>query len=678
MKKFISALLSCTMLISAAPVFAENNTEETEKILVSVKERIGDTEKYKEFSSNSYSSKTGTIYNFNWNTSSDEEYSSLDVSCNSEGVITSYNIYDSSYETDGSKLSINRAKRADALKKAKEELNKLNPDVAGNLVISDTSIYESFRSDNYHFRIQRYENGIPVLSDTGRITLDTNCNLKSFNISYTTGFSFENSENTISKEDAISSYNEKIGTDLCYMMSHENSDEPTIKLVYSPKNDNRYINAVTGEATEITPDYDIFLSNKENMAADSALSQDSGGSSSYRESMSEAELKNITELEGLLSKEDADNIAKSCKYFGIGSSAKINSSSLYYDELLKTYIYRFSYRDGEDNTGVNINAKNGDILYFYRWGDIPSDTKPDTEKISKLSDEIINDLAKDKAKEYKKNEENSDASYYTYYTRYVNDIPFNANSVNLRFDHEYNLTMYSISYYDMTFPAPENILSGEDAFKALSDIGDYKIFYIADYDNKKYIPVYNLAESITIDAFTGKSIYEYEENTESGGKYTDIEGHYAEDKIKALAEYGIFLDGAELRPDEPITQKDYVALLSIVFYYNDISCLRSSYSAENLYRTLPNNFLEKDINPASHLTRCDAAKLMVKAMGAEEYAKLSQIYAPLYNDVYENIGYINILTGFGVLSGDGSGNFNPNNEITRAQALIMIYNYLSR
>ena len=57
---------------------------------------------------------------------------------------------------------------------------------------------------------------------------------------------------------------------------------------------------------------------------------------------------------------------------------------------------------------------------------------------------------------------------------------------------------------------------------------------------------------------------------------------------------------------------------------------------------------------------------------------MSNIYAPLYKDVTEDIGYVNILTGLNVISGDGTGYFNPEKEITKAQALIMIYNYLSR
>ena len=69
---------------------------------------------------------------------------------------------------------------------------------------------------------------------------------------------------------------------------------------------------------------------------------------------------------------------------------------------------------------------------------------------------------------------------------------------------------------------------------------------------------------------------------------------------------------------------------------------------------------------------------MIRAMGAEEYAKYNDIYVPPFNDVTENKGYIALLSAMGVVSGDGSGNFNPSHEITRAESVVMIYNYLTR
>ena len=672
MKKIIYMLLIFAILISSTVAFAENNTEEMEQLLVSVKNRIGDTSQYPTFFFDSYSDEYSTIYTFQWESTDDGHYKSLNVSCNNNGVITSYNVYDPKNKSNKNNLSITGVKRADALAIAKQEIKKLNPEIADNLLVSDIELFENFRNTGYNFKIQRHENGIPVLSDTGRISLNADCSLKDFYINYSSGLDFEPSENTISKEKAISLHNQNIGLDLYYTSFYNDQNTHTAKLIYAPKNDNRYIHAVTGEVYEIKENY--YFGYSTNLKTEAAL--DSAGN--YRDNLSEAELQNVLEVEGLLSKEEADNIIRNTKYFNIPVQATIEHSSFIKIHSEKEYYYNFSYRIEESFADVTINAKDGEIISFSHWKDIPSDATADSEKIKKLSEEVIKDLAPEKSTEFKVDEIDRKNSFMTTYTRFVNDIPFNENSISVSFDHEYNLTRYNISYNDIPFASPENIVSQETAFNEIDSSGDYTIYYIPDAATKKFVPLYNFTQHNVIDATTGKPLYENQFD-ENDGKYTDISGHYAEDIIKTLSSYGIFLDGKELKPDTPITQKDFVALLSIIFYSRDVSVLRNNYDVKDLYISLPDTFfLEEEINPTAHLTRADAAKLMVKAMGAEEYAKLSDIYAPLYKDVTENIGYINILTGMGVLSGDGLGNFNPNKEITKAHALIMIYNYLSR
>ena len=78
------------------------------------------------------------------------------------------------------------------------------------------------------------------------------------------------------------------------------------------------------------------------------------------------------------------------------------------------------------------------------------------------------------------------------------------------------------------------------------------------------------------------------------------------------------------------------------------------------------------------MTRENAAIMLIEAMGAGNYAKYNDIYVQPFADVTENKGYIGILAAMGVLSGDENGNFNPKRELTRAEAAIVIYNYLSR
>ena len=91
----------------------------------------------------------------------------------------------------------------------------------------------------------------------------------------------------------------------------------------------------------------------------------------------------------------------------------------------------------------------------------------------------------------------------------------------------------------------------------------------------------------------------------------------------------------------------------------------------------PNTPIE-EIDEEAEVTREKACVMLVKAMGFEEVAKLENIFIAPFNDVSTNKGYIAILNENNIVSGDGSGNFNPGKCLTRADAVVLLYNYLTR
>ena len=247
------------------------------------------------------------------------------------------------------------------------------------------------------------------------------------------------------------------------------------------------------------------------------------------------------------------------------------------------------------------------------------------------------------------------------------------------------LTDFSMNYTDAEFPSIENAMSKEDAENILFDAKDYSIVYMQNYtDNtREIIPVYTI-DTENINPFTGKFVdYQNKEITENASsklEYSDIDGHYAEKYIKELAYYGIGFEGGEFKPDEKITQKDFLALLMSI-NGNDIIVLKNNLEQANLvYRNSTQNSIisEDERDDDAEVTREEAAVYMIRAIGAENYAKYNDIYVTPFNDVTENKGYIALLSAMGVLSGDGNGNFNPNREMTRAESIIMIYNYLTK
>ena len=198
---------------------------------------------------------------------------------------------------------------------------------------------------------------------------------------------------------------------------------------------------------------------------------------------------------------------------------------------------------------------------------------------------------------------------------------------------------------------------------------------------KAYIPVYNenSKESValpvykfddthtrTYDPFKGTLLTA--NNEDKIIEYADVNGHYAQKEINILRKYGIGFEGGMFKPDEIITKSQFAALTNSVFGKNRFPVIMKSTNADINDET-------EDNDP---LTRATACIELIDAMGYDEIAKMDSIFLPQFADVKENVGYIAILAKMGVVSGDGSGNFSPDEYLTRADAAIMIYNFLSK
>ena len=455
-------------------------------------------------------------------------------------------------------------------------------------------------------------------------------------------------------------YSDKLGLELVYRTYVDEDGNVVAYPVYTQEYDyDKYINALTGDVVDVT-NYRYFTGNKfESAKGDTA---DSG--------LTEQEIKELDNIDGLISRTALENKLKSNKLLSIPKNINTDSISLYknYDD---EYTYAVSMSNDKCNIYTSVDAKTGEIKYYSRWGE-------DDSEVKNNDDSALKTLAGDKAKEYKYDENSHQ------YIRYVNGIKVTGDYANVTTNNGV-LTDFSMNYTDTEFPSIENAMSKEDAENILFDAKDYSIVYMQNYtDNtREIIPVYTI-DTENINPFTGKFVdYQNKEITEDASsklEYSDIDGHYAEKYIKELAYYGIGFEGGEFKPDERITQKDFLALLMSI-NGNDIIVLKNNLEQANwVYRNSAQNSIisEDERDDDAEVTREEAAVYMIRAIGAENYAKYNDIYVTPFNDVTENKGYIALLSAMGVLSGDGNGNFNPNREMTRAESIIMIYNYLTR
>ncbi len=681
MVKRLTALVLVLMFVFSLSVFAEEN-EKMKEVLSSVKERIPDTEEYENFQSTENTRNGKTTYTFMWYNSGDD-YKEMSVRVTESGIITSYNFYrNEKYE---SKPSVNKPETKDFLDKAKELSAKINPAIKDTVEVSVGNGYESLYDREYYFILTHKENGIPVYRNTGSLTIASDGEtLTNYYINYTEGVPYESPEKAIDKETAEKAYAREIGMNLAYRAEYDGRNRKAYLSYIPEKTYGTYIDAFTGKAIvpgESTVDtYGIVT--EESAAADKAL-----GSSNSAVRFSEAELAEFSKLENLISKEDAEKIIRDLAILRNDKATvkNISTNRDYYDA--EKYYYTLTF-EGEDYyyASAKIDAVTGKVLNFYQDSEYKEVAEEDREMMDEKINHYLSILCPGETgdgKEFRIIGENNNIITSRNFTRHINEIPYNNDTVRIEVSAvDGSLRSYSYTKTDMEFPSPEGIITEDAAAENMFDLTEYKMYYYPVSDKDGNIAgsflLYMLSESAEIDAFTGERKLSYE--VLEIPEYTDIEGHYAENAINTLKRFGIGFAESTFRPDEIITQKDYITLLSYAVRRHSSIIVAKEYDAESNYKSAYNyNIItEEERNDNSEVRRIDAAVYFINALELSEIASLPGIYNCPFSDVAEKEGHVSILYGFGVVKGNGTGLFNPEKGVTRAEAAIMIYNYLSR
>jgi len=671
MKKIISFMLiiAITLSLCVGVLGASGESDEVSHVLSLVKERIGETEEYDEFISSVSENGGVKRYTFRWSSSE----KNLNVTASESGVILSYNKYDNSKPHEKLKPTINKMSQGEALGHARELIGKINPDIISDLRLT-TDTYDSLFDEGFSFRIQRLYHGVDVVGDTGYIRVNKDASqIESFNLNFTENVKFDELSESIERDAAIAGFKGKLGMVLSYKL-----DKDKANLQYSLKEPGKYISAITGEVVKpIKPEYAFY---KNEAAMDSAMMGSAGGGSQF----TEAELKNLEVMNTLLSRADAEALIKNNEILKIPSEATVSYFNTNYNDFLKKYFYGIEFFHKDFSAYACIDAKDGELITFNRYDKYEKEEYKENLSLARKLTETLS------PKHYKADDskkfrfEKVEGNTYTF-LRYENDIPCFDNRIYITLNNKGDVLSYNISFTEAEFESPEGVLSHDAACDSMIAQCGYGLYYIPACSEEGMktcdigILVYDTTnKNTTIDAQTGKN-YTHSEEEGFIGIYEDIEGHYAEEIINVLGAYGIGFEGKKFEPDKIITQEEYAALLVSALTYGEGINLNKADKIISRYTTAVRDGLvtEAEKDEKAPVTRGFAAVMMIRALGFEEVASLEGIYLSEFTDVKENIGYISILKGMGVVNGF-DGKFNPERNITRADAMSMIYNYLSK
>lgn len=678
MKKILCVVIA-TMLCMPLGVFADaTGAQAMQEALVCVKNKIEVPHELSEFSPYSYENGGKTSYTFMWQNK--ESDTSMEIASDSEGRITNYYFHDSKLKSD---KMLTKLSKSDILTFAEEFIKEALPEVyegASTLVFREKSW--SVNGVNYNLEFVRTYNGIEVKDNavSVRITVydDVPCVRSMYaNINYDAAF--ENEGETVA--DYEKKYREVFPEEVIYKDVYSSEKKDATVLVYRFKDsETGFILASTGEvATEDpreTGGDEVFDTADKNMAM--------GSGGAREEVLTEKELAELSKVKNLISADGAFKLLDNLPHVKIDSSLKKESYNI--SQRNDKYIVSVSYasKDKDYRLSASFDGESGDVLSLYAGKYSAAartfEMTPAKKKTAdKNTDEFLKAALGDKLYGFelvRSDETKTNVSYD--YDRVVNSIRYISDGIYVSYNAQDGMiASYSLDFDDMrSFDAPDGIIDADTAFSRLMEISPLKKIYMKT--GGSYKVCFTVSEyGKEIDAFTGSEYNEYAWQKAEEYAYTDIENHWAGEKIAKLAEVQIGLAGDEFCPNDGIMQSDALRLFASGTrgrYYLD-------YSDADLYSELIREGIltEEEKNPEKLVTREEAFIYMIRLAGLGDVAKLSDIFKVEYEDGHllseGNIGYPAILTGMGVICGNG-GKLRPNDTMTRAEAAVMVYNYM--
>lgn len=719
MKKLISLIL-CIMMLSVLLLptasFAAGE-KELESIIKLAKTNFDIPDTFS-FNFDVYTQNNKKVWSLYWN-SKNSSGESISVRIDEDKVIQSYDHY---IPFDYSKRKLPKISKADAKAKAEAFIKKINSGVWTQLKFVDNG-QSSLLDYAYYFNYIRTVKGVPYYSNSISVSVnkDTGAVMNYYN-NWEGAREFPDAAKALSLAAAEKAFKDQLGLELIYKYSYL---EDTIKLypVYTTRlsNDSYAIDALSGEKVQTGYAGIMYGAGGNEFTMQKSYSMDSAAVT-----LTPEEIKAIDEAAKLLTKEDAEKLARGYSFLNIGEDLKLEYANLSRSWPIRTkYQWQLNFNKIiNEKTGeaqyiyVNLDATTGELLNYSK-NVYPYDMKQ-TPKFNEAAakeavESFVIKVHPDKFKETELDTSNSNnkislsesgepLQFNFSYTRKVNGVRFPDNYMNVTFDAvSGEVISFQMTWFDGVFPSVSKAISLESAyaemFKTVGLELQYKTIFPGDAANKMLMPPSSIDQKVRpvfalkngkplfIDAFSGQ-LLDYDGKVYKEVKpvqYKDIAGHYAEKKIRILTEYGVSLEGDKFRPNEGITQKDFLILLSRTmnnYYGPGITSESSDKELESLYETMIREGIIKagEKAPKSLLRREDGVKFIIRAMKLEKVADIKGIFKFSFKDMNrvtkELDGYIVIAQGLKIIEGY-KGSFRPKVSLTRGDTMIMLYNYLA-
>ena len=706
MKKFIALLSVFALLFGVfqipGGVLAEEQPQVSLKQAIEIaKNTLSLNTEGFEFNSSYIENQNGSnIWSLSWNnTKTNNENINVSIDSN-KGEIISVGWY-TPYEQPKSRIP--KHTKAEALEAAEAWAAKLQGEkfkLTKLKEIPNQDYYNKY-SDVYSFEFVRVQDGIEVSPNNITVQLDkNNLKLRYFNVIWDST-TLPAKIKAFSLDQAKELFKSKLGLELTYNFIYDNpNNEPKAILVYTLKNGNSPIDAISGEI--LNNMYRMYYGL--DMKGKAAKSEATAAITPQEQTALDDNYKYITKTE-------AEQVVK--QYIKLDENMKLERANLYpgYQKINATWNLEWKYTSADGKSVKYVNAqidavtKEFKSLYTNFNSENPEKgtTEISKEQAKNLAEEFLTKVQPDKFKntQYKEIEDIYSIKMPTYqngysfnYIRVENGVPSPSNSLSISINEfTGEVTSYNTNWLDVSFPAPDKAITLDKAYEALFSNVKFGMEYtynypsINDYNNKEIRLAYVLENvNILMDAGSGKMLNYDGTPVKPAEKlaYTDIKGNKAEDEINTLIDMGILVpENTIYAPESNMLQKDFIKLLvsSLQDYYYPMSEAKTENLYDNYYNEAIRRKLiaENEKNPDAVVAREDAAKMIVRAMNYGVLAEKSNMFAASFTDAIKISpaykGYVVIAAELGIIPAVSSYIY-PTKSITRGDAAEIIVNYL--
>lgn len=595
----------------------------------------------------------------------------------------------------------------------KKEIAKMNPEMKGNLRVTDDSWYD-YGSDEYYFEFERVKNDVPVYGSNVSASINTSTGkITSFSADWDYDLVLPSLKGIKTKKEAKKILKEELEMELVYQLRYVTEDDRTrikAELVYVPANSEMSVDAKTGKVYDESvlyrlSDWDI----KDDAEAEDGMLNDSttdaGGG------LTPQEQEEIDLLDGLLSKEEASKLVLSKAELYHMDGMTLTGGTLYressLDEKETEYYWTLQYSLKEDNESyysyANVNAETGEIINYYiscpEKNRSVFDAKTDMK--AAYTQEECQKLAEDYLKKYypefAKKTRSTGVVYewfYPYYPLYgygkagfTEPASKEALTYTFSFDRLENGILCPENYIrigvsavngkvyeiqrnwteQVAFESAKSIISEKEAENTYLASEQFTLIYGApesgEGNTARLVYSAELINPANIRARDGKWLNDIGEEIKKEKKadyrYDDIKKSKHRSSIEFLANMNIGFTGKQFHPEKKITKQELFELCAQAGIYFD---MEEPWEVKSPY--------------VSHM---DGAKIAGEILGMDEILQHGQLFRLRCKDQKKisraDAGYAAYAAFIGLYT-DGkdatTSFFYPNQRLTRGEAASMI------